>query len=83
MGRLVDAQQTCSRLNLFQDAVAGVFTHAINRGYTAGTLHRDSLPLTLLGRALSQLAGVTGLVPQSMATNPALRRGVDESPVTK
>ena len=39
MGRLVAAQWTCSRLDLFQDAVAGVFTHAINQGYTRRLVH--------------------------------------------
>ena len=39
MGRLVAAQRTCSRLDLFQDAEAGVFTHAINRGYTRQLVH--------------------------------------------
>ena len=39
MGRLVAAQRTCSRLDLFQDAVAGVFTHAYKRGYSRRLLH--------------------------------------------
>ena len=33
MGRLVAAQRTCSRLDLMQDAVAGIFTHAHRRNY--------------------------------------------------
>ena len=39
MGRLVAAQRTCSRLDLFQDAVAGIFTHAHARGYSRRLLH--------------------------------------------
>ena len=39
MGRLVAAQRTCSRLDLFQDAVAGIFTHAHWRGYSRRLLH--------------------------------------------
>ena len=39
MGRLVSAQRLCSRLDLFQDAVAGVFNHAHRRGYSRRLLH--------------------------------------------
>jgi hypothetical protein len=39
MGRLVAAQRTCSRLDLFQDAVAGILTHAHNRHYPRHLLH--------------------------------------------
>ena len=39
MGRLVAAQRTCSRLDLFQNAVAGVFTHAYRRGYSRRLVH--------------------------------------------
>ena len=39
MGRLVAAQRTCSRLDLFQDAVAGILTHAHNRSYSRRLLH--------------------------------------------
>jgi hypothetical protein len=39
MGHLVAAQRTCSRLDLFQDAVAGILTHAYNRGYSRRLLH--------------------------------------------
>ena len=39
MGRLLSAQRTCSRLDLFQDAVAGIFTHAHRRGYPRRLLH--------------------------------------------
>ncbi len=39
MGRLVAAQRTCSRMDLFQDAVAGVFTHACRRGYSRRMVH--------------------------------------------
>jgi len=39
MGRLVAAQRTCSRMDLFQDAVAGVFTHAHRRGYSRRMVH--------------------------------------------
>lgn len=34
MGRLVAAQRQCSSMELFKDAVAGVFTHCINRHYS-------------------------------------------------
>ena len=34
MGRLAAAQRTCSRLDLLQDAVAPIFTHAIRRNYS-------------------------------------------------
>ena len=39
MGRLVAAQRTCSRLDLFQDAVAGIMTHANNRHYPRRLMH--------------------------------------------
>ena len=39
MGRLVAAQRTCSRMDLFQDAVAGIFTHAHKRGYPRKMVH--------------------------------------------
>ena len=39
MGRLVAAQRTCSRLDLFQDAVAGIMTHAHNRSYPRRLMH--------------------------------------------
>ena len=39
MGRLVSAQRTCSRMDLFQDAVAGIFTHAHRRGYSRRMVH--------------------------------------------
>ena len=39
MGRLVAAQRTCSRLDLFQDAVAGIFTHAHRRKYSRHLIH--------------------------------------------
>ena len=39
MGRLVAAQRTCSRMDLFQDAVAGIFTHAFRRNYTRRLVH--------------------------------------------
>ena len=39
MGRLVAAQRTCSRLDLFQDAVAGIMTHAHNRHYPRRLMH--------------------------------------------
>ena len=39
MGRLVAAQRQCSRVDLFKDAVAGVFTHAYKRGYSRRLLH--------------------------------------------
>ena len=39
MGRLVAAQRTCSRLDLFQDAVAGIFTHAHRRRYPRRLVH--------------------------------------------
>ena len=39
MGRLVGAQRTCSRLDLFHDAVARVFTHAFRRGCPRRLLH--------------------------------------------
>ena len=39
MGRLVAAQRACSRLDLFQDVVAGVFTHAHRRGYPRRQVH--------------------------------------------
>ena len=39
MGRLVAAQRTCSRLDLFQDAVAGIFTHAHRREYPKRMVH--------------------------------------------
>eukprot|EP00667_Euglena_gracilis_P000109 EG_transcript_109 len=39
MGRLVAAQRTCSRMDLFQDAVAGIFTHAHRRGYPRRMVH--------------------------------------------
>jgi hypothetical protein len=39
MGRLVAAQRTCSRMDLFQDAVAGIFTHAYRRNYARRLVH--------------------------------------------
>ena len=39
MGRLVAAQRTCSRLDLFQDAVLGILTHAHRRGYPRRLVH--------------------------------------------
>ena len=39
MGRLVAAQRTCSRLDLFQDEVAGIMTHANNRNYPRRLMH--------------------------------------------
>ena len=39
MGRLVAAQRTCSRLDLFQDAVSGIFTHSFARGFKRRMLH--------------------------------------------
>jgi hypothetical protein len=39
MGRLVAAQRACSCLDLFQDAVAGILTHAHMRGYSRRMLH--------------------------------------------
>jgi hypothetical protein len=39
MGRLVAAQRTCSRLDLFQDAVAGILTHAHRRNYPRRMVH--------------------------------------------
>ena len=39
MGRLVAAQRACSRMDLFQDAVAGIFTHAFQRGYSRRLVH--------------------------------------------
>jgi hypothetical protein len=39
MGRLVAAQRTCSRLDLFQDAVAGIMTHAHSRQYPRRLMH--------------------------------------------
>jgi hypothetical protein len=42
MGRLVAAQRGCSRLDLFQDAVAGIFTHAFRRRYSRRLVHSVS-----------------------------------------
>jgi len=39
MGRLVAAQRTCSRLDLFQDAVQGILAHAHRRGYPRRLVH--------------------------------------------
>jgi len=39
MGRLVAAYKQCSRVNLFQDAVQGIFTHAYRRGYSRRLVH--------------------------------------------
>lgn len=39
MGRFVAALRTCSRLDLFQDAVAGVLTHAHRRNYPRRLAH--------------------------------------------
>ena len=39
MGPLVAAQRTCSRLDLLQDAIAGIFTHAHRRNYSRRLIH--------------------------------------------
>jgi hypothetical protein len=98
MGRLVSAQRLCSRMDLFQDAVAGIFTHAYRRGYSRRMVNSvwsrylgrywcaASVHVTELRRwfhrAWADICAMEGRQPRA-ETRPALSRGSGHpSPLT-